>query len=314
MPETLGILDLLENALREDDWGNDGLLHASTDLVGPLRHTMLRMAGAPERPETWGSLVTLRIGKELHDWFEEALRLSRKPVMTEVSITDGLPQGWTGTADILLWSAKYRGFILYDLKTQKGESLQYIERDGAKTEHIWQASAYWHALVQMGLPMVDRAGIIYLPKNEDYSAEEPIEPKLAIVKPIKRETLWQEMYRRQDMVDTYLRSLPAGEGLISYQRDPSNMFFLNDMLAPPEARVQRMFKNKDIWEIKLVPHWTAQFCRYDDELCDCGHNLSGNKTTKIGQFVKTPAGWVYEARKGYELVEPEVKPAGKLAA
>ena len=62
MPHTTGILDLLESALRKDDWGNDGLLHASTDLVGPLRHTMLRMAGAPELPESWASLVTLQIG------------------------------------------------------------------------------------------------------------------------------------------------------------------------------------------------------------------------------------------------------------
>jgi len=311
MPHTTGILDLLESALRKDDWGNDGLLHASTDLVGPLRHTMLRMAGAPELPESWASLVTLQIGKELHRWFEEELRLSRRPVMTEVSITDGLPKGWTGTADILLWSKKYRGFILYDLKTTKGEGIQYVERDGAKLEHTWQASAYYHALVEMGLPMVDRAGIIYLPKNEVDRAN-PVEPTLAIVKPLPKEQMWKAMYDRQDAVDAYIKSHRIASTALFPDRPAGYPeMFLTPQLAPPEPREQRMFKKGDLWEIKLIPHWTSMFCPYSPELCDCGHDLTGNKTTKIGQFVKSDGAWVYEPRKGYELVEPEMRPLGR---
>jgi hypothetical protein len=56
-----------------------------------------------------------------------------------------LPDGWSGTADWIFWNADLGGFVLGDLKTIKGDGITWIEKDGAKREHLWQLSAYWHA-------------------------------------------------------------------------------------------------------------------------------------------------------------------------
>src|SRR5690242_14092074 len=158
MPENLGLVDLLYDDLSQDDWGSDGLLHAS-ELVDPLRHVMLRMAGAPRKPKTIAELVVLETGKMWHKRIAQTLYNKGLPFMNEVKITDGLPDGWGGQADYLVWDHTRRGFILYDLKTTKASGLQYIARDGAKKEHIWQTSGYWWALKRMGYPVLNRIGI-----------------------------------------------------------------------------------------------------------------------------------------------------------
>src|SRR5690242_2510935 len=158
MPDTLGLLDLLHEDLSVDTWGDDGLLHAS-ELADPLRHVQLRMAGAPAKPKTFAEMVVLETGKMWHKRLAEAWDRKGVPFLREVEMHDGLPEGWGGHADFLVWDHTRRGFVLYDLKTTKSSGLQYIHRDGAKKEHIWQTSGYWWALKRMGYPVLNRIGI-----------------------------------------------------------------------------------------------------------------------------------------------------------
>ncbi len=304
MPDSLGLLDLLYDDLSEDTWGADGLLHAS-ELADPLRHVQLRMAGAPRKPKNYAEQVVLETGKMWHKRVAEAWERKGVRLLAEVPMQGGLPDGWGGSADYLVWDAKRRGFVLYDLKTQKSSSLQYIHRDGAKREHIWQVSAYWWALKRMGYPVLNRIGIIYLPKDEDYSIEGGVQPVLSVVKPLDEEKVLGRMAEMRSAVDTYLDSLDT---LGQHYMVEHPELFVTDELAPLMPREQRIFKNKELWEVKLIPHWTSMFCPYDNELCDCGHNLSGDKTTKIGHFAQEGNTWIYKPRKGYEDMTPSVKP------
>lgn len=304
MPDSLGLLDLLYDDLAEDEWGSDGLLHAS-ELADPLRHVQLRMAGAPRLPKTFAELVVLETGKMWHKRLAQAWERKRVSFLAEVPMQDGLPDGWGGSADFLVWDPKRRGFVLYDLKTTKSTGLQYVHRDGAKTEHIWQTSCYWWALKRMGYPVLNRIGIIYLPKDEDYSIEGGVQPVMAVVKPLDYPRIEQRMLETKAVVDAYLDGLPFGHagGMWETYGD-----FLTPELADPMPREQKLYKNKELWEVKLVPHWTSMFCPFEDDLCDCGHNLTGDKTTKIGHFAQEGNAWVYKPRKGYEDFTPKVKP------
>ena len=70
-----------------------------------------------------------------------------------------------GTADWIFWNPDLGGFVLGDLKTIKGDGITWIEKDGAKPEHLWQFSAYWWALYDAGLPMVKAFAILYWPRT-----------------------------------------------------------------------------------------------------------------------------------------------------
>lgn len=309
MPDSLGLLDLLHEDLAVDTWGDDGLLHAS-ELADPLRHVQLRMAGAPRKPKTFAEMVVLETGKMWHKRLAEAWDRKGVPFLREVEMHAGLPDGWGGHADFLVWDRTRRGFVLYDLKTTKSTGLQYIHRDGAKKEHIWQVSAYWWALKRMGYPVLNRIGVIYLPKDEDYSLEGGAQPVMAVVKPLDEEKVLGRMGAVKEAVDRYM-----GSFLLEHNMEPiegreytDNDFYLTAELAPPMPREQRIFKNKELWEVKLIPHWTSMFCPYDSELCDCGYDLTEHKTNKIGHFAREGNTWIYKPSKGYENLTPNVKP------
>lgn len=305
MPATTGLLDLLKADLAKDDWGSDGLLHAS-ELADPLRHVQLRMAGAPRKAKRIAEAIRLKHGQLWHEYLGETWQGQHIPIMREVSMTRGLPDGWGGTADYLLWDIDRKAFILYDLKTMKGEGLKYIERDGAKAEHVWQTSAYWWALHEMGFPLVNRIGVIYMPMNEDYSEEDGVEPAIVEVMPLPKAKVMEKMACTKAAVDRYVEGL-TGRG---YVHPFPTDFYLTDALADPTPREQKLVKKGEQWDVVLMPHWTADFCPYSDELCPCGGLPGEPRTTKVGQFVKDGKAWVYQPRKGYELTEPTVAPVG----
>ncbi len=298
--------EILREELLSGDRPEDGMMHPSGDIVGPLRHTMLRMAGAPEKPDTIASQIRLNTGTMWHDWIGEILEKKGIPVMREISATAGLPDGWAGTADFLFWSEEDRGFILCDLKTTKGEGIAYIERDGIKTEHYHQLSAYWNAFVEMGYPMVNRAQVWYVPMNEDYKVKDGVQPLLCEVIPMERADLWDAMVGRRYLVDEYLNGLQ-----IPWDERTMDEYLTPD-LAPPMPREQKLFKDKDKWNLTLMPHWTAMFCPYDDSLCDCGGKEGEDKSTKIGHFEAQAGMWVYVPRDGYERMEPNLMPKVKV--
>jgi hypothetical protein len=103
------------------------------------------------------------------------------------------------------------------------------------------------------------------------------------------------MTKRKDRVDKYLGTLPE---VAAHFGD-----FLTDELADVQPMTQRIYRDKASGDnvLKLVPHWTSQFCPYPAELCGCGSQTS----TTIGRYDESGD---YTPRKGFEEIEPVVVP------
>ena len=296
---------LLRKRLAESRRPPDGKLHPSGDLLGSLRHAQLRLAGAPTIESQIVSDTRLMTGTMWHSFLGQMLVGSGVPFMQEVSVTPGLPEGWSGTADAVFWDASLRGFVLGDFKTIKGEGMKWVLKDGAKEEHIWQLSAYWHALYNMGLPMVRGFGVWYLPQNDTTERDEEIAPVLMECEPLPRDLLWGVMEDRWQAWQEYSEDLPPNRGAYSAAMlGQDYSVFLTDKLAPEMSRVQKCFWDgkQGVFNVKLVPHWSAQFCPYPVELCGC----SKQGTTKIGHYDLEGK---YVPRKGYEDELPLVEPS-----
>jgi hypothetical protein len=237
--------------------------------------------------------MPLVMGTYLHEFIAKALRGT--PHMAEVKLDPWLPEGWGGTADALVWDEDERAFALRDYKSMRGEGFGYLNR-GPKEEHLWQTSMYYHGARAMGLPMLPDVGVLYLPKND--TPQHP-EPTLLLFEPLPEEQVVAEANRRRARVDEYLDALPE----VMPPGDKSK-FWLTDELEPVQERVQKLTfdKKTETWDLKLAPHWSAAYCPFPDELCDC--NLQGQ--TKIGMF--DVDGETYVPRSGYEEIEPEVFP------
>lgn len=255
-----------------------GNLRPSSDLVGPLRHAMLRAAGAPEdKQEDLLSLVRMETGTMWHDHFETLMRNKQLPVMLEVRLNDYLPEGWSGRADWITWSDEYRAFVLGDLKTIKAEGMGYIRRDGAKEAHVWQLSAYWYALRNMGLPLVKTLHVYYLPMSP-LGGTEVLLPELIECDVLPEDLVIERMVNRARETKLYLDAVAdAREAGIQ-----GNAVFVNEYLAPPMERKQalRWDKAKGIFDVKLMPDWSTNYCNYSVDLCDC--HTQGQ--TKIGHY------------------------------
>jgi len=292
----VSLTDLFLGEIKKQQREPDGLLHPSGDLIGSLRHSQLRAAGAPARSRAIAQDIRLMHGTIWHDWFHGVLERAGVRHENEVNVTEWMPQGWTGTADWVFYHPEYEAWVLGDLKTTKGESIWFKQTHGASEEHIWQASAYWHALVASGRPMLKGIGVLYWPMN-DVPGKDNITPTLCEFDPIPEEVILPVMeYRWQRTLD-YLNTVEvlASEEVVDY--------FLNAELEPVQDRVQKLVKNagQECWDLKLVPHWSAAFCDFPT-YCDC----SEQGTTKIGSYdYETKE---YTPRAGYEDIVPELTP------
>lgn len=269
-----------------------------------MRHAQLTAAGAPTIESPIAAQMPLLIGTEIHKWLGAAFESEGIPVMREIKLAQWLPEGWSGTADFLFYDPSKEAWVLADLKTSKGESYKFIRDGGAKDEHLWQVSAYWHALVEMGLPMVNGFGVIYLPKNDTTDKNERVSVIVAECKPLPREQVWEQMEARWAATQAYLEE---GELPATHQRPLAA--YLNDKLAPVQDRVQKMWWSAKTatWDVKLIPHWSADYCPFPNELCDC----SEQGTTKIGHYHVVDGEVVYHPRKGFEEYEPVEAPTEK---
>lgn len=276
----------------------DGLLHPSTHLSGPLRHAQLDMAGAPTNRRPLVDEVVLMTGTMWHEIIGGMLKRLGLPVMLEVNLTPWLPEGWSGTADLIVWNPTLKAWVLVDIKTTKGESIRWIHEKGAKDDHILQTSAYWWALKAMGLPLVKKVLVYYLPKNAPRTGG--VEPVLVDFDPVPKTELMKLMKGRGKAVTTYLDSLPARDT----PPEPDEYdHWITDDLAPETEPEQRLYFNRASgqYDLKLVPHWSTSYCPYPVELCSC----STQPTTKIGAYTKEGE---YLPRAGYEHIEPEIAP------
>lgn len=288
---------------------HDGLLHASTDLTGSLRHVMLRAVGAPSKSRSIASGIRLMHGTLWHEWFHQTLIKRGIPFFHELNLTEHMPEGWSGTADWVFWHPEYEAFILGDLKTAKGESLFWINKDGAKNEHIWQLSAYFYALVAMGLPMVKGMGVMYWPMN-DTSDGDVILPTIQECEPLPEEVVIGRMNERWALAQEYVESVNGdghtnpGHNFAVIQLGEAGELYITDKLAEVQPRIQKVVWNKaqGVFNVVLTPHWSARFCDFEPPLCTC----SEQGTTKIGHYTLEGE---FVHREGYEDVNPTVRPS-----
>lgn len=296
----LDLAEVMFEELQRSRRPPDGLLHASSHITGSLRHAMLDVANAPKIENEFISEMPLLIGNLIHSWLHNTLRTLGVHYSAEVNVGPGLPPGWGGTADAVFWNPDLKRHVLVDFKTQKGEGMRYIERGGAKAEHQAQASAYYYALKNMGYNMADKLAVFYIPKNETRSRDDIVVPMFVDFEPLPEAQLWTGMLERTGMTNNYLDSLPPNNPHTLAPED-----YITDRLAPVQEREQRIFyeKGSGTWTVKLMPHWSAAYCPYDTELCDC----SDQGQTKIGEF--DVDGQTYVPRKGYEDISPTVFPA-----
>jgi hypothetical protein len=227
--------------------------------------------------------------------------------MLEVKLDRWLPEGWSGTADWVVWNDELQGFVLGDLKTIKGEGIRWVGKDGIKQEHQWQVSAYWWALFNAGFPMVNGYIVYYLPQNQvlEKGSFADVKPLTMEGTPIPEETILPVMQKRWELTENYLkevRRMKAEDLRTTTAFSPWDHHenYLN-ALAPVQERVQKRMKNSSSGNIDvvLVPHWSANYCPYPLELCNCREQ----GTTKIGHYDKDGE---YHYRKGYEHIEPSV--------
>lgn len=252
---------------------------------------MLDAANAPRKPRPIAEEITLKTGDMWHEWLTSQLHATGWPLMSEVRLSDYMPSGWGGRADWIVYAPEHKAWVLGDIKTVKGDGMFWIEKDGAKENHLWQLSAYWHACVEMGLPMLRGFVVLYWPKEAASDKNVVVEPSIQECDPFPAEKIIPVMEERAEATAIYLASVRAGDT------------FLTDALAVPIDREQKV-----VWDysaknfaVKYVPHWSTRYCPYEDELCDC----STQGTTKIGHY--NLAG-EYTSRKGYEDEVPSVKP------
>jgi hypothetical protein len=291
--------EVLSTELTRGNRANDHLAHPSSHLIGSLRHAALDVAGAPQEERPVIDQIVLHTGTMWHEWIARTMSGLGMPIMQEVNVTPWLPTGWAGTLDALVWSPDDKGFVLCDYKTIRGSGLQYIARQGAKVEHQAQASAYWHAAVKMGLPMVKRICIIYLPK--DAAGKGLVEPLQVQFEPMPKGPLHKDMEGRWGTISSYVTSLGGTPGQPVEVKSLSG--WVTDALPPTQEREQKLVYDKvtGMSDLLLVPHWSAAYCRFPVELCDC----STQGQTKIGFFDMTGE---YVPREGYEKIKPTIHP------
>lgn len=299
----LDLTEILKAGLAEGRRENDFLLHPSGHLLGSVRHAQLDVAGAPRQVSQVARDIRMHTGTMWHSWLNERMLKEGIPFMSEVIVTPWLPQGWSGKLDLLIYNPEYAAFSLVDIKTIKGDGLRWVQRDGAKEEHVWQTSLYWHGAKKMfgdGVRLIKRIGVFYVPMGEARANESPAEPLLVEFDPLPWATLEPVIEGRWRSVKEYLDSLPFDptEQVITMDGDPvvpELDQWITDKLAPVQDRVltEKFNKSSGHTDLILDKHWSARYCEFPDELCDC--NLQGQ--TKIG--IRTQSGQVLP-RDGYE--------------
>jgi hypothetical protein len=298
------IESLLRRKLEADRRPPDGKLHASGDLIGSLRHSQLKLAGAPTVESDIVGDVRLRTGTLIHNDFERIFR--GKPVMLEVKLDEYLPEGWSGTSDYVIWNRERRAFVLGDLKTVKAEALPWILKEGVKDSHMHQLSAYWYALRKMGIPLIEGYGVLYLPITQD--VREPVQPTWQEGTPLDEAYMDTLMASRWNAAQAYLASIKGGK---------SNKRFLTAELADVQERELKAYWNKAASkagkketpgvEVKLVPNWSSTYCEFPTDLCDCRLQ----KPEKLGTWMATAEGVVFTPSRGKEGMYDPADPAGQ---
>jgi hypothetical protein len=283
-----------------DTWRN-GKLHPSSDLQGCTRRTVLELAGA-ERSTTQ-SYLTLRqvIGTGLHRWLQTNLE-KKHNAETEVDVTEGLPDGWTGSADIVL-AKSGGGHALYDFKVISGAAAFFRSGQLKKVhasnksrglptdEQIWQVSAYAYALRKMGYEITD-AQIVYLPIDKfGYGKQVEFEP-------------WQDEIDLIEDAELEARFSEIEEAVELYRTTKQ----LPPHLAPEQQLIGKPTNTPKKYEVHQRFDWRcSEYCAFYGRSCfpDWVEGLIG-----VWVYDRDNNGWRYEAEE--KGIEPLVRPVGNI--
>lgn len=311
------ITRLVESLIDRNRRPEDGLLHCSQDLLGPMRHAQLRIAGAPFEPEPIASQIRLMTGTMWHQAITAEAREKHMKVMSEVDVSEGLPLGWSGTLDHLFWDLEYGAWRLKDVKTQRAEAFAF---DGGKVkaDHQAQLSAYWHAAVAIGFEMVREMVVAYIPMSVKISDKGAIGIDERFCEVLDKAPLWAMMNHKTDQLGRYIQAI--GERTLGGERplDPEHPEgWLLPELADVPPRVQKLVgryegkgrtKVLDHWDLKMVPDWRAAFCPYPAPLCFCHEQGE----TKLGEFQPVGSSWLWKPIEKHAHIEPTLVPEGGL--
>jgi hypothetical protein len=232
-----------------------GKLHCS-QILSPLRHLQLGFVFPGDgivTLENFSEVIPVTTGQLWHEFLSKAVRNCKYPCLSEINLDAGLPEGWTGTADLLV-TEDSNSWILYDLKTLYSlKALDYIPKD----EHIWQVSCYYHALREIGFSVTDVI-LYYLPILPGTSGVSQTDSRgiPIIVEPIDKEIVWEEMYEIRRSVLSFAESYEKG------------MFPEN--LAPFPDPTFKLQKLKTLWKVWAYPHWSYRYCIFGD-ICGCSN-------------------------------------------
>lgn len=232
-----------------------GYLHCSTHLSEPLIHTIMDMNKFPRKEKTLGDFTRVFTGTLWHEKIEEWVSLKEYEV--EVDVTDGLPDGWTGTADLI-----HEGKRLIDIKTVNNMYRDHPDK------YIWQVSAYYHALMDMGY-FLTGADILYIPLTGGA-------PVLRPLYPLPRGTVHARMQEIKAAVDNWTPNDPLPE-------------------HPGYEGKVRFLKTRSRHELDLtVPKW----CNWCDFVgCPC-QQMVAEGDQKCVAYLGTDGG--YHGDKKYE--------------
>ena len=313
MSAPIDLVGIISRGLERSRRAPDEYLHPSSDIVGPLRHTQLALAGAPTKPRNIAADIRMLVGTLVHEWIEKQSTLEKPIALSEIDLTPFMPDGWSGTCDWLIFSAITRKWSLVDVKTVKGDAIRWKISGGVSAEHKHQVSAYYHAAAQLGLELDPEASILYVPITD--SSDKPVPVEICF-DPIPKDELGLLMLSRRAAADEYIASLPnsglPSRGLVigetDWDAEQSAIdydLYKTKELAPIHPREHKLSKNgrMQVFDVKSAPHWSASFCPYPALLCGCSEQQGPHK---IGHYnMETEE---YIPRSGFETIEPEVTP------
>lgn len=301
--------ELLHELLEKEggSWDKTSL-HPSMDLQGCLRRTCLDYAKAEKRPDTFTDLTRKRIGRELHRWLQWVLEKNDYEVEKEVKVHEGLPDGWRGSADILLRARKAEETWLIDLKTVSSVSLYMADVTSGRVQlsnkssswpsedYVWQLSAYYHALKKMGHE-VDRAMLLFWPVDTYYDRQgrkHSMAPRQAEIDPIPEEEVWAKMDEVSKAVDQWKGTWEKTGSPENYDL-PSYMEPEQKLIPKPSA------KRVEYYEVHQKLDWRCRYCPFFQVSCQPPYS-----DEKVGEYRYEEGVWVFYPE--YAGAEPLIRP------
>ncbi len=210
-----------------------GFLHCSTHLSDIDLHNVMDFYKFDRVEDTYGDYVRVTTGTLWHEYLGNVL--SNRGDL-EIDVTNGLPSGWSGTADLI-----YDGYLI-DIKTTTKEKMNWLSHPKSTPldKYIWQVSAYYHALENMG-HWLKGAYILYIPIDGG-------EFLLKEVEVLPKQMVWDMMADKKHAVDTY-----AENGILPDH--PGYSYKLTTV------------KSRKIHELYQIPPVYASWCKFKD--CPC---------------------------------------------